>query len=84
MPSDNKTTPLEPCTEPKNGGVTVETSAREAARINADVRWWRDRLPPKWNLLGFTERVTAAAVSPAGRRVDLDGEFLEAVHEATR
>lgn len=72
-------------TEPENNSTgRLMMSAGDAARVESDMTWWKDRLPPRWRLLGFTDRGYAAAISPTGRRVDIDGEFTEALHAATR
>jgi hypothetical protein len=61
--------------------VMTSKTAKEKAEIDRDMRWWRDKLPSGWRLIGFTNRIYASAVSPAGRKVYLDGEFLEAVYD---
>lgn len=62
----------------------LTATASEIARTNSDMNWWKDRMPPGFRVFGFTDRIHAAAMSPTGRRIDIDGEFLEAIHAATR
>lgn len=49
----------------------------ETKRINVDVAWWNDRLPPGWQLVAFTDRIQAQVIGPEKRLVQIDSEFMD-------
>ncbi len=54
---------------------------QEKARLDADMVWWNERLPPGWVLFGFTYRNSASAKSPDNRIVTLDPILLDDLYK---
>lgn len=64
---------------------TPPVSRTELDLVLSDKEWWEEKLPPGWKLHGWTDQEQASVLSPGGRRlVQLDGEFLAAMHAKTK
>ena len=56
--------------------ITVtKATAKDIARVNADMSWWKDRMPPGFRMHGFTDDIlpehgpqSRPAIAPARKR----------------
>ena len=52
---------------------------QDLKRTQESLEWWQMRLPPGWEVSGWTFRRFAQVLSPKGRVVHMDGELMEAL-----
>lgn len=59
----------------------MQATKKEIKKMKEDKAFWEGFLPHGWKLFAWTNKDIACFISPRGREVEIDGEFISSCYD---